>query len=1164
MNGLAKHFRGAGGKVIALAVIAAMCFVFAVTGFAVRGYAAEGSVNTTDLVTVSENVTLSQPQGSTDGLTYGGLLIEPNRNTGNAEYEGQINGIFEGDTQIFFEFANTENARSINNKFTFCIIDAADPSNYFEVYWRACNTWSATEGYTGSYVKYRGQIRTAIQYNGLPVNYEATSGEDVPLCGPGLPNLWGGSDGYLNLVWVEGNLNVQVRHHNSDSAFTIASFDETENFVANESWGLPKMDFANGFRVEFKAETGASTPGVCIRKIVTNETTYDFMSETQSPVPQFYTAWQTSDTVTINVDKTPLTGAVGYVVSAPAATVTVGSGEPQAVYKVSVSGPAGFEAADITSTMSFTPTVAGNYTITYQGVAESESETNTATVTCTVYEYTDIETLVGEGAANVEGSKYSQTTQADGLRITFSEGDSTVKLNTVFTGDFDLSVQADLMDVNGFGGVRFRFRDATDPSIYVDFRFNPGMQCVGGWYTGAFVRYEQNEIFDEYTTNQTADNTGTVWNTEQISAHWGKPDQGDGFYETAGMTDFVARFNGGRSGNLSVAYVGYDYETQSFLTRYGSNTYVVASFTDEQYVWKNEFSGFPNGYTVEIVAEGAYANASLTLTELNGVSLAETYLPANMGEQKSILYGEAEKSIEAVQGTYEDEGALLYTLVEGFGFGIIDGDAPYTVIFNGEDAEAVDLTKVGTYVLTYEGGATRTVTVTADVTNPTLSWAEGFGDPVETNDKTQIKVAATDVIASDTLDGTLTAVITVKAPDSEEYVAYSEDVFTKCGGYTIRYTATDAAGNSAYLERTVTLNHNYGERTDNKDGTHSQVCANCGDKKTENCTWDEGVVTTEPSCTEAGVKTYTCSVCGGTKTETVDALGHTGGKATCHSKAVCTRCEQEYGEVDASNHDGGTEIKDAKAATCTDAGYTGDTYCKGCNAKLEGGKSIDPLGHDYSAEWTSDETNHWHKCIRCDAISDSAAHAWGEGTVTKAATCAEEGVKTYTCECGKVKTEAIAKDANNHIGGTEVRDAVAATAETAGYTGDTYCTGCGAKLADGEAIPALGYTVRVAGGTIEGQSGAEANFQKDASVTVVAGVPEEGMEFEGWYNGDELVSEEESYTFTVTENVTLTARYAEAGGDNTGMIIGISVAAAVVCAAAVAAIVIVVKKKKAK
>lgn len=67
---------------------------------------------------------------------------------------------------------------------------------------------------------------------------------------------------------------------------------------------------------------------------------------------------------------------------------------------------------------------------------------------------------------------------------------------------------------------------------------------------------------------------------------------------------------------------------------------------------------------------------------------------------------------------------------------------------------------------------------------------------------------------------------------------------------------------------------------------------------------------------------------------------HSGGTATCCEKAVCTACKQVYGELDQAKHAGGTEVRGAKAATATEKGYTGDTYCKGCGKKLADGKEI--------------------------------------------------------------------------------------------------------------------------------------------------------------------------------------------------------------------------------
>ena len=813
MNGLAKYFRKVSGKVIALAVIAAMCFAFAVTGFAVRGYAAEGSVNTTDLVTVSENAsTRVSTDTENDKIAKGGLLIES-----DTLYTGAINGKFEGDVTLGFGFRDNTGF-SDGMDFFIDIKDAADPSNMFTVKYRTLNTWDGT-GYSGAFVLYGDQVRSS-QYWGYDTTwYNQEMSAEGPICSPMFSGYQGNKFGYLKLVWNEDVLQVQVTNHNSDTDIrTIAAFDGTDSFVSGTSWGLPTLSFPQGYTISFR--TTDKAPDMYIFSVEAYEETVDFSKETQATAPQFYTAWQTSDTVMIDVDKTPLTGAVGYAVSAPAATVTVGSGEPQAVYKVSVSGPAGFEAADITSAMSFTPTVAGNYTITYQGVEESESETNTATVSCTVYNYTAASSLIAENeVVKVDAGKVSTSISADGsvtgLRATFGAGDSSFTFNTVFTGDFNIFLQSDLMEVKGgFSEVRLRFKDINNGENYVDVVMMPGIASWANWYTHMLVEYKG----EMYTTNRSADNSGTVWNTDQINAN--KYQTTAGWYEAAGLTDFLANMTERTDTGYTTGYIGFDSETLSFLTEQGGNRYIVASFTDAKYEWTNDFTGFANGYTVEVLAYGAAEGASITMTQLNGVSLSETYLPANMGEQKSILYGEAEKSIEAVQGTYEDEGALLYTLVEGFGFGIIDGDAPYTVIFNGEDAEAVDLTKVGTvYTLVYEGGAQRTVTVLPDKTAPTIAF-NGVSSEVIVLLGEGLGAMNTDVTVTDALDGVISSdkvTITVKAPEASEFTAFSADYrFDRKGVYILRYEALDAAGNVGYLDRTIVV----------KDGTAPSLTVN--------------------------------------------------------------------------------------------------------------------------------------------------------------------------------------------------------------------------------------------------------------------------------------------------------------------------------------------------
>ena len=154
---------------------------------------------------------------------------------------------------------------------------------------------------------------------------------------------------------------------------------------------------------------------------------------------------------------------------------------------------------------------------------------------------------------------------------------------------------------------------------------------------------------------------------------------------------------------------------------------------------------------------------------------------------------------------------------------------------------------------------------------------------------------------------------------------------------------------------------------------HWKKCTNCNviDTNTKSIhEWDSGQVTTQPTCTEGGEKVYTCTVCSAQKAETKDALGHNfignvwqsdadnhwgkcsrcevvdakenhfGGTATCQSRAVCEICNTAYGELNVSNHTGGTEVRGRVESTTSADGYTGDTYCKGCNTRIATGEII--------------------------------------------------------------------------------------------------------------------------------------------------------------------------------------------------------------------------------
>ena len=138
-----------------------------------------------------------------------------------------------------------------------------------------------------------------------------------------------------------------------------------------------------------------------------------------------------------------------------------------------------------------------------------------------------------------------------------------------------------------------------------------------------------------------------------------------------------------------------------------------------------------------------------------------------------------------------------------------------------------------------------------------------------------------------------------------------------------------------------------------------------------------------------------------------------------------------------------TVIKNAVTATCGRNGYTGDTYCASCNAKISSGTSI----------------------------PKSENHTWGEPTVTVPPTATTEGEQEELCEvCGELQITSIPKlgeDVDDKPGtdddketckhtDTVVKNVISATCAKNGYTGDTYCAECDELISRGRTLFATG------------------------------------------------------------------------------------------------------------
>lgn len=213
-----------------------------------------------------------------------------------------------------------------------------------------------------------------------------------------------------------------------------------------------------------------------------------------------------------------------------------------------------------------------------------------------------------------------------------------------------------------------------------------------------------------------------------------------------------------------------------------------------------------------------------------------------------------------------------------------------------------------------------------------------------------------------------------------------------------------------------------------------------------------------------GTHTWTCDVCGETGTEAHTTTTVPGTAATCTEAGLtdgtkCTLCDYEVAGVviPALNHPEANRVPiTEQAATCTEAGHTAGEKCSLCDTILSGNETRPALGHDlvYSTEEATKDTKHTEICTRegCDYTA-TVDHTWDEGTVTKEATCSEEGETTYTCVCGATKTEPIQKLEHTSV------DAAykAPTCTEAGHEAGTKCEVCGEVLSGCDEIPAIGH-----------------------------------------------------------------------------------------------------------
>lgn len=261
--------------------------------------------------------------------------------------------------------------------------------------------------------------------------------------------------------------------------------------------------------------------------------------------------------------------------------------------------------------------------------------------------------------------------------------------------------------------------------------------------------------------------------------------------------------------------------------------------------------------------------------------------------------------------------------------------------------------------------------------------------------------------------------------------------------------------------------------------------------------WNSGVITINPTCTENGQRKYTCTRCNATKTEVINKLDHKYGSwqyvnATQHRKVcqndsshteysyhiwgagkitkqptetsegvityTCTECKGQKTEAIAPIEHTHILVKtNAKAATCTQAGNKDYWKCTGCGkvySDSNGTKettvaqmTIAKLGHNYGSWQYANDYNHERVCSNDHTHVITDTHSWDKGVVTKQPTETTTGTRKYTCGvCKGTKIESISPLKHTHV--LTKTAAKAATCTASGNKAYWTCTGCNMVFSD--------------------------------------------------------------------------------------------------------------------
>ena len=364
------------------------------------------------------------------------------------------------------------------------------------------------------------------------------------------------------------------------------------------------------------------------------------------------------------------------------------------------------------------------------------------------------------------------------------------------------------------------------------------------------------------------------------------------------------------------------------------------------------------------------------------------------------------------------------------------------------------------------GSVISNVATTRTLYPPTTSNPQDLTVPEHTDavfrvDITQGLPYGTDVIWQVSKDGKTMADVT--AEDGTVNV-YSESVNGEIHWYTTLTVSNVSQDMSGYMYRCIVKNqpndedYNGLRRSRHATLTVTYSCAADGHK------FDEGTVTTEANCTDAGCKVFTCSACGYIDVRVLAPLGHDWKAATCRSVKTCQRegCGVSEGGFDYTNHTGepvwsyddGGHTSRWDCCNTPDQPYSphiytddADTTCNVCGYV----RTVTPPAHEHRyGDWSHDKTDHWHECSdegctnRAESIKDKAAHDYDNEQDTTCSVCGYE--RTVTPPAHEHSYGDWEKDSDGHWQ-TCTQSGCNAQTEKVGHSydddTDTTCNICG-------------------------------------------------------------------------------------------------------------------------